>query len=526
MAAVKSNKWLQAAFIALASLAGLLALLIALVASGVIFDVSFVRQAVEEELGQVLGHRAVLIEGDLLFAPSFSVPGVRAESVRVLSPGSPPRDWARIKAVELGVRLSALWEGELELNHILAEGLTFPLDAPGQSAGQKTSVAEPEAIRIQRLSGSLHLAKERTTLGNLRLALGQSLLTGSLEAHYPQGGRPRLKVDLKAPTVSLDDFQPLLAKPAAKPEKDKPAATAGDGKRQTRPVDVSRLEKIIRGGLDSLDGEFRLEVGRVLSGPDELGRGLVMVRLKDRRFSVEPLEVELPGGIFRLEFSCEDRKPDLAARLKLKVRNFQYGFYLRRMDPKSKAGGVISLETDLTSVTPGLGRLMEHAHGRLAFGLWPKDLDAGLIDLWAANLITALFDRFSEKGKSRINCLQVVLDMKKGRMTQKKVVLDTSSLRVNGEADIDFNTQKIYALFTPQAKRPQYFSLEIPVEIKGSFSDFSTGVQTGGLFGGAMKALISPLHVPLVRLFSKEPPADGGDVCPLPQTWRPLAAAH
>ena len=523
MAALKSKRWFKAAMIALASLAGLLLLFVALVSSGLIFDISFVRHAVEDEIGRVLGHRAVVIQGDLLFAPSFSVPGVRAEKVRVLSPGQPPRDWATIDAVELGVSLSALWDGELELNHILAEGLLFPLEPTGQKDGSKTAGQEQNAVRIQRISGSLHLTKERTSLRGLRIVLGKSLLTGSMSAEYLPDGLPRLRAELKAPFVRLEDFHPLLSDPAVQPGKTKPAAKAGAGTPPAGSIDVSRLEMIIRKVLGGLDGEFRLEVGRVLSGPDELGRGLVMIRLKDRRFSVEPFRVELPGGSFQLDFSCEDKKPKLATRLAVTARNFNYGFYMRRNNPKSKARGVISLEAELSAVTPSLDRLMENAGGRVAFGVWPKDLDAGLIDLWAANLITALFSRFGEKGGSRINCLQVVLDMKNGRMTQKKVVLDTGALRVGGKVDIDFRRQSIYALFTPQAKRPQFFSLEIPVEIKGGFSDFSTGAQPGGILGGAMKAITSPLHVPMVRLFGEEPPADGRDVCASPKDWRPLA---
>ena len=457
MAAAKSRTWLKAAMIALASLAGILLLLVVLISSGLIFNISFVRHAVEDELSRVLGRRAVVIEGHILLAPSFSIPGVRAEAVRVLSPKSGGEDWARLDAVELGVRLSSLWRGELELNHILAEGLVFPLEKPGQAANGREAEAGGDAIRFRRVSGALHLAKDRTSLQDLRLALGQSLLTGSMEVQYRQGtNRPLFKVDLKAPTVRLEDFSPLLAGAPAADEKNGPSAKAEAQKNRTGSVDLRRLEKIIRSGLDSLDGEFRLEVGRVLSGPDHLGHGLLKVRVKDRRFAIEPLRVNLPGGSFELDFSCEDQKPSLATRLAMRARNFNYGFYLRRQNPKSKASGVISLETELSAVTPSLGRLMEHAGGGVAFGLWPKDLDAGLIDLWAANMITALFTRFGDKGKSRINCLQVVLGMEKGRMTQKKVVLDTGALRATGEVDIDFNTQKVRALFTPQAKSPSF----------------------------------------------------------------------
>ena len=60
------------------------------------------------------------------------------------------------------------------------------------------------------------------------------------------------------------------------------------------------------------------------------------------------------------------------------------------------------------------------------------------------------------------------------------------------------------------------------MQLKGNFNDFTAGVRAGGILGGAMKAITSPMHVPVARLFGEEPPADGRDVCRSPQAWRPL----
>jgi hypothetical protein len=65
----------------------------------------------------------------------------------------------------------------------------------------------------------------------------------------------------------------------------------------------------------------------------------------------------------------------------------------------------------------------------------------------------------------------------------------------------------------PTPKKPEFFSLATPVEVKGKFADFGVGIQPGGLIGTTVRFIASPVTVPLQRIFSKDLPADGADVC-------------
>jgi len=65
----------------------------------------------------------------------------------------------------------------------------------------------------------------------------------------------------------------------------------------------------------------------------------------------------------------------------------------------------------------------------------------------------------------------------------------------------------------PTPKKPEFFSLAAAAEVTGNFADLGVGIQSGGLLGTAVRFIASPVTVPLRRLFSKDLPADGGDVC-------------
>jgi hypothetical protein len=65
----------------------------------------------------------------------------------------------------------------------------------------------------------------------------------------------------------------------------------------------------------------------------------------------------------------------------------------------------------------------------------------------------------------------------------------------------------------PRAKTPQFLSFAIPIELSGSFDDFSVGVSAADTVESVGQLVTSVVWVPLQMLFGKETPADGRDVC-------------
>ena len=68
----------------------------------------------------------------------------------------------------------------------------------------------------------------------------------------------------------------------------------------------------------------------------------------------------------------------------------------------------------------------------------------------------------------------------------------------------------------PRGKRPEFFSLATPIEVKGKFNDFKFGIAAGGLLGTAARFITSPVHVPLRRIFKEDLPPEGYDLCDEP----------
>ena len=124
----------------------------------------------------------------------------------------------------------------------------------------------------------------------------------------------------------------------------------------------------------------------------------------------------------------------------------------------------------------------------------------------------------SEEEKSEINCVVVRFDLEDGLMAEKAIYMDTSNMRVAGKADVDFKNRTFKVILVPKAKRPEFFSLAVPIKIDGTFEDFGFGIGMTRLTGAVFSFITSPVHVPIRRVFVDQIPEDGRAACM--EAWR------
>jgi uncharacterized protein involved in outer membrane biogenesis len=201
---------------------------------------------------------------------------------------------------------------------------------------------------------------------------------------------------------------------------------------------------------------------------------------------------------------------------KVRVDRFDYGVLARRLKPDMDlkyVQGLFSLHLDLQSRAPTIDALMSRGNGRLDFAVWPKDLRAGIFDLWAVNLFLALIPAVDPASESKVNCALGRFDLKDGILTHQAILMDTSRMRVTGQGRVDFPEEQLLLKLAPQAKTAQFFSLSTPVQVTGSFTDFKVGLAPGALTETAVRLLTSVFVVPIQRLTEGSMPRDGADVC-------------
>ncbi len=409
-----------------------------------------------------------------------------------------------VEAKAAGSRLAL--EGQAALP--LGSGGSLTLELAGERLDSLSGLAHAALPRWGPWSirGPISMTPTGYELTRLAVRVGQSRLDGSGRLDLT-GARPRLDLRVTAPHIQLDDF-PLERGAAA------PTPATAEALRATARDTANQTQRLLgRAFLRRFDAYVDVVVRQVLSGNDRLGDGQLRAQLIDGHVYLGPAEVNVPGGTLRLSVAYEPTESEIKFAAGAYIERFEYGVIARRFQPGSDVEGLFSLNMELASRTPSLNALMANADGMIDLAVWPRNLGAGQIDLWVVNLFRELLPVLDRRAQSQVNCTVGRFDLRAGVLTRDALIIDTSRMRVLGAGSVDFGTEAIDFRFAPRAKGLQLFSLETPVRVNGTITDFAIGVSPGDVLATIARFFGSVIIVPLETLFRGPIPRDGADVC-------------
>ncbi|MCB2193202.1 MAG: hypothetical protein KQI62_16640 [Deltaproteobacteria bacterium] len=464
----------------------------------------FLRASLTEELNQDLAPLRLTLEGPIRLRPTLT-PTISMSRIKVVRP-NPKYPVITLGSLSIKVSLTALMHGAVDLENVMVRNMRLPL-APDPGRKQQA------ALNFSQVSGHLLISQDRIRVEDLVLRLQRGSLTGRV-LYDAEPKPPRVVIHLESPLVDLDSLAQVVAL--------EDAQSRSTQERSKAIMDF--LDTVVQRLIKSVQGELVLKADHVRWNNQTVGRGDLKITAKDSRLSIERLNIQVPGGRLFLRNTIRSMKNTLESNIELEARNFSYGF-LTRKTPSSpiRSQGILSLRLSLNSQAPKVSGLLGKADGLFQVGVWPKDLETASFDLWAANLLFALLKSLAAKTGSHVNCAVGDFVMQKGLMNSRELIIDTNKVRVSGKAKVNFAERKFQVNLEPRAKKPQFFNLETPIEIKGTFDQASAGVSPGGLVGSVINFATSPVFAPLRRLFGDTLPEHGKDVCRNPQTWPPAA---
>jgi uncharacterized protein involved in outer membrane biogenesis len=362
-----------------------------------------------------------------------------------------------------------------------------------------------------RVSASFQAEPGRLELTNVEVSVKESAITGNVVIDKT-GAKPFASLKLTADTIQLTDFDTGDWSPDGSNDDDAPVDTDTEAA-------PARAELLSPDTLQRANAKIEIRVGEVLSGKDTLGSGEVVLELKDGRLALDALRLNTPKTSLLLAASV---RPDVVASdasLRVLIENFDFGVLARLANPESDVGGSLNMDIDVTMTASGIRDLLSGANGYIDVAGHPENMQSGVVDLWAVNLLSSVVSSSVEdENASEINCIISRWSVEDGLMTARQIAIDTSRIRICGEGNIDFNERTFDLEVFPTAKKPEFFSLAAPLVVKGSFEDFDVGAKGGVVAVGttAVRFAVSPVTTPFKRLVREDLPADGADICALP----------
>ena len=288
---------------------------------------------------------------------------------------------------------------------------------------------------------------------------------------------------------------------------------------------VAKLRK--RGDLD-----LSIIVDELYAGTDLLGGAELKLSIDESEFTLKPLHIYLPGGDLDTQYMAKITDGRLDVGLKVHAEALRYGGLLRLANPESQARGVLYIDTEISASTEWLpdatafDLLLRNANGSFEVAAWPENAEAGLLDLWTANLVLALLPTPTAEKSTLMNCLAARLDVENGVLQTGTALLDSTDTIVRGRGKIDMAREELELLVAPQAKREKFLSMSTPVMVTGPFDDFQIGVEPGGVFATAMKWWMNLVYVPFKWLTGERFPEDGAATCFKAMEWELTPELH
>jgi hypothetical protein len=405
-----------------------------------------------------------------------------------------------------GTRLGL--DGQVMLPLGSAGRLAFEMSGERLDSLSELARVELPAWGPWSLRGPMRMSSTGYEIQGLLVNVGRSRLSGSGTLDI-SGPRPRLQMQVSAPTLQLDDF-PMPQRLADPPE----SPRQEDGLRGASTRLAGRVDRLLSARfLRRFDATVDVHAGEVLSGADRLADGAVHLKLKDGRLDLDPVVLNLPGGGMRLSIAYDLKESEVDFQVAASVKRFDYGIIARRLNRADDIRGLFSLNLELAGQAPSLDSIMRNANGTLDFAVWPTELRSGVFNLWSANLVLTLLPLIDPGQKSQVNCIVGRFDLKDGDLSDDKILIDTSRVRIRGAGHANLKTEELAFVFRPRAKGPGLFRLQTPLRVSGTLTDQRFGFDPRDVFFSTLRMIASPILVPIEWFTLGPQPRDGADVC-------------
>ena len=125
---------------------------------------------------------------------------------------------------------------------------------------------------------------------------------------------------------------------------------------------------------------------------------------------------------------------------------------------------------------------MNGLQGYVDMAVFPVDVQAGFLDLWASNLVLALLTAGGDSSK-QLNCMVVRFEVEDGIMKTNNAILDSTDIIVRARGEINLRNEQLELAFRAKPREGIGISLGTVVnellEVRGTLKSPRIGVDAG-----------------------------------------------
>ena len=328
------------------------------------------------------------------------------------------------------------------------------------------------------------IKQQRLTLDSMALALNEFQVDGRVQVS--NFAKPALRFDLATENIDVDAplGTPAATDTAAAPAATEPTSTAAGG--AAEDVQIELPMQVLR-DLD-IDGGFK--IGQLKMQNLRMNDVDIRVIAKDGLVALKPVTLNTYDGTVEASVAIDVKSDKPKYAVSKTIKGVQVGDLLEDYSGKAAISGLLNAKANLTTNGEWLSKLKLNSNGTMQL----EFLDGALNGFNLRQSIDTAKAKFSGKDaqsdetlKTDFSSLTISGVIRNGVFASDDLNLQAPLLRVGGEGIANINSEMVDYLVNAKLvgtiegqqgdSSDQLAGLEIPVRIKGPFSDPDIDVQ-------------------------------------------------
>ena len=375
----------------------------------------------------------------------------------------------------------------------------------------------PVPLEDFSFSTDLTIKKNEYLASDINLKIGSSSATGSFQIE-PSGQGFHFTLEADSPLLETDDLVRWAEEFREAREAISTAESVTTDDESMSVGVITLMDQYLDEFIGDNSWTVRLNINELRSGGELLGETELGLEMDSQHTILDPATIRSPGGDVVASYHAQQLASEWDYDFEFYVERLEYGGLLRLFDPDITAGGVVHVNTSLHSRAKDSTQAVNHLEGTVDLAVFPDDIEARFLDLWAANVVFALLP-IGDNQTKKMNCMVARFEVEEGVMKSRETFLDSTDIIVRTRGEIDLANRQLDLLAIPQAKVEKFLSISTPIAVTGPFDDFSAGVASGGFIMTMMRWYYGLIYVPWKWLTGERYPADGIATCFRAMDW-------
>ena len=322
-----------------------------------------------------------------------------------------------------------------------------------------------------RISGRLTHQDTAWSMKQFSGEVGKSDLGGDI--FFDTGGkRPMLRADVVSKVLDLKDLQGFVAARRAPQPQDSPAekqekkASIEAQRDRVLPDQEFKVDR-----LRAMDADVKFTGESIRNKELPVEHLVTHLKVDDGLLTMDPVNFAVAGGNIISRVAINARKDTPAAEAKIDFKRLQLPKLFPTIELTEDSMGLIGGTTTVTGHGKSVGALLASANGNFGLIMSGGEISKLMLDIIGLDGAGILKLLIAGDENAKIRCAVSDFDIKKGIMTSKAFVIDTTETNIVGEGSISLVDETIDLKISPQPKNVSILSLRTPVHISGTFKD-------------------------------------------------------